>query len=146
MAKFNLLNLFKLKGFTPKQSSKKFDARNADRLKMGLIFVKKGHGVAINNLLFDHGVAMTALLFGEGTREKYVADILGGEESKIEVIIAVFNEKKINEIKEALHTRFVISRDSVGLMIVFDVKSMAGVLAYKYLSDFGGAAKYEGKE
>lgn len=142
MARFNVLNIFRLGKINPHQINKKFDANNVDKLKAGLIFVKKGHGVAINNLLFDHGVAMTTLLFGEGTREKYVADILGAEESKVEVIFTVFKEKKLAEIKKALHERFVISKDSIGLMIVFDVKSMAGVLAYKYLADFGGADKY----
>ena len=88
---------------------------------------------------------MSALLYGEGTREKYVADILGGEEHKIEAIFTVMNEKKIKEIKKALHERFIISKDSVGVMFVFDIKSMAGVLAYKYLADFGGASKYGNK-
>ena len=139
---FNLLDLLRLRKFVPQQVKRKFDAKNVDHLKMGIIFVKRGHGVAINNLLFDQGVAMTTLLYGEGTREKYVADILGGEESKMEAIIAVFNEKRLRDIKKALHERFIISKDSVGVMFVFNVKSMAGVLAYKYLSDFGGANKY----
>ncbi len=129
----------------PQQSKKKFDPKQADHLKMGIIFVKKGHGVAINNLLFDHGVAMSVLLYAEGAREKYVADILGGEEHKVEMILTVMNEKKIDEIKSALKKRFVISKDSVGAMIIFDIKSIAGILAYKYLADFGGASKYGNK-
>ena len=138
----NILKLLKLGKSKPREVKKKFDSRNVDHLKMGIIFVRRGHGVAINNLLFDHGVAMTTLLYGEGTREKYVADILGGEESKIEAILTVFNEKKLKDIKKALHDRFIISKDSVGVMFVFNVKKMAGVLAYKYLADFGGANKY----
>ncbi len=126
----------------PQQTNKKFDPKRADHLKMGIILVKKGHGVAINELLFAHGVAMSVLVYAEGAREKYVADILGGEEHKIEAILTVMNEKKVKEIKEALHTRFIISKDSVGVMFVFDIKSMAGILAYKYLADFGGASNY----
>ncbi|MCQ2796039.1 MAG: hypothetical protein MJ213_01835 [Bacilli bacterium] len=125
----------------PQQSKKKFDPKRVDHLKMGIILVKKGHGVAINNLLFDHGVAMSLLLYAEGARQKYVADILGGEEQRIEAIIAIMNEKKIKEIKSVLQMRFDISKDSVGAMLVFDIKSMAGILAYKYLADFGGASK-----
>ena len=142
MARFKLRNIFNIRKIMPQQTAKKFDPKHVDRLKMGIIFVRKGHGVAINNLLFDHGVAMSVLLFGEGTREKYVADILGGEEHKVEAILTVMNEKKIREIKSALHERFIISKDSVGVMFIFDIKSMAGVLAYKYLADFGGANKY----
>lgn len=142
MAKFKLRNFLSLKKIMPQQTKKKFDPKRADRLKMGVILVRKGHGVAINNLLFDHGVAMSLLLYAEGARQKYVADILGGEEQRLEVIIAVMNEKKLKEIKSALQMRFDISKDSVGAMLVFDVKSMAGVLAYKYLADFGGASKY----
>lgn len=142
MARFKLRNLLSLRKIMPQQSKKKFDPKHVDRLKMGIILVRKGHGVAINNLLFDHGVAMSVLLYAEGARQKYVADILGGEEQKVEAILTIMNEKKIKEIKNALHTRFVISKDSVGAMLIFDVKSMAGVLAYKYLADFGGANKY----
>ena len=142
MARFRLSNFLGLRKIMPQQTNKKFDPKNVDRLKMGIILVKKGHGVAINNLLFDHGVAMSVLSYAEGAREKYVADILGGEQLQIEVIFTVMNEKKIKEIKKALHERFVISKDSVGVMFVFDIKSMAGVLAYKYLADFGGASKY----
>lgn len=145
MAKFKLHHLFSLRKIMPQQSNKKFDPKRVDQLKMGIILVKKGHGVAINDLLFNHGVAMSVLLYAEGAREKYVADILGAEEHKVEAILTVMNEKKIKEIKEALHTRFVISKDSVGAMFVFDIKSMAGVLAYKYLADFGGASKYGNK-
>ena len=145
MARFKLRNFLGLKKIMPQQSNKKFDPKHADNLKMGIILVKKGHGVAINNLLFDHGVAMSLLLYAEGARQKYVADILGGEEQRIEAIVAVMNEKKIKEIKSALQMRFDISKDSVGAMLIFDVKSMAGVLAYKYLADFGGASKYGNK-
>lgn len=145
MARFKLRNLLHLRKIMPQQTKKKFDPKKADRLKMGIILVKRGHGVAINELLFQHGVAMSTLLYAEGAREKYVADILGGEQHQIEVIFTIMNEKKVKAIKEALHTRFIISKDSVGVMFVFDIKSMAGVLAYKYLSDFGGASKYGNK-
>lgn len=145
MAKFRLHHLFNLRKIMPQQSSKKFDPKRVDNLKVGIIIVKKGHGVAINNLLFEHGVAMSLFLYAEGAREKYVADILGGEERKIELIFTIMNEKKMKDIKAALNQRFLISKDSSGAMVVFDVKSMAGVLAYKYLADFGGASKYGNK-
>lgn len=145
MAKFRLHHLFNLKKIMPQQSNKKFNPKNVDNLKVGFIIVKKGHGVAITNLLFEHGVAMSLFLYAEGAREKYVADILGGEERKIELIFTIMNEKKMKDIKAALNQRFLISKDSSGAMVVFDIKSMAGVLAYKYLADFGGASKYGNK-
>lgn len=146
MARFKLRNLLNLRKIMPQQTTKKFDPKHVDRLKVGIIIVKKGHGVAINNLLFEHGVAMSLFLYAEGAREKYVADILGGEERKIELIFTIMNEKKMKDIKSALYKRFMISKDSSGAMVVFDVKSMAGVLAYKYLADFGGASKYGKKQ
>ncbi len=142
MGKFKFRNIFTIRKIKPITSRRKFDPKNVDRLKMGLIMVRKGHGVAVNNLLFEHGVAMSTLFFAEGAREKYVADILGGESQQTEVILTIINERKINEVKKALKERFLISKDSRGIMFIFDVKSMAGVLAYKYLADFGGAAKY----
>lgn len=132
------------KAFTqkPAKKEKKFDNGNLERLKVIMIIVKKGHGIAINNLLLENGVSMTSLFFAEGTRQRYITDIFGGEESHKEAILAVVPEKKYRVIKNLLINRFSVSNASKGVMLAINIEKMVGVLAYKYLSDYEGVLKY----
>ena len=125
-----------------KKKNDKFENKNLDHLKLLIIFVKKGHGIAINQLLLDRGVAMTTIMYAEGAREKYVLDVLGAEQSQKEAVIAIVNEKKYKRIYESIEARFLISQASNGVLLTFNIKSLAGVLAYKYLSDYGRKNNY----
>jgi len=124
----------------------KFAPAKLDKLKFIIVVVRKGHGVATNQLMLENGCSMTTNLYGEGTKEKYVMDILGGEEKDKECILGLVSEKKYPKLKESLDIRFTISQTSKGILLAFDVESMAGVLAYKYISDFVGAKKYGRKK
>jgi len=130
-----------------RKKSKAFDANNPnlEKLKLIVCFVKKGHGVATNELILENGASMSVMLYAEGTKEKYVADIFGGEEKSQEGIIALVSEKKYPQLREVLDNRFSISFASRGILLAFDIKSMAGVLAYKFLTDYEGATKYAKK-
>jgi len=122
---------------------KKFDAKgNNKKLKCLLVFVKKGHGVATNELLLENGCSMTTMMYAEGTRDKYVLNILGDKQNAQEAILAICREDRYPAIKEALETRFIISAASKGSLLAFDITSMAGVLAYKFLSDYEGVNNY----
>lgn len=109
------------------------------KLKFLIIIVRKGQGVAISSLLIENGAAMTAISFAQGTKEKYVVDIFGGDEQHKEVITAVINEKRYENVKSAIKYRFGVSNSSKGVLLAFDIAACAGVSAYKYLSDFEGA-------
>ncbi len=124
------------------ENVKQFAPKNLEKLKYLIVVVKKGHGLAVNQLLLTNGAAMSTLLYAEGTKDKYVADILGGEESSKECVLALVNEKYYPNIKHLLDLRFTVSAASKGILITFDVASMAGVLAYKFSADFEGARNY----
>jgi len=119
-----------------------FSPKNLAKLKMLVVIVKKGHGIAVNDLLLENGASMSTVIFAEGTKNKYVMDILGGEENDKECIMTIINENYYLNIKNVLKERFSISQASKGVLLCFDVDSMAGVLAYKFLADFQGAKKY----
>jgi len=129
-----------------KKLDTKFSPNKLEKLKFIIVVVKKGHGVATNELMLEEGCSMTVNLYGEGTKEKYVMDILGGEEKNKECILGLISEKKYPSLKERLDNRFTISQASKGTLIAIDVASMAGVLAYKFISDYVGAKKYGSKK
>ena len=54
-------------------------------------------------------------------------------------------EDKYKELHKALQTYFSAYRNSQGVMLTFDVNSLAGVVAYKFLSDYEGADNYDKK-
>ena len=116
--------------------------KNLDKLKMVLIFVNRGHGIAMNNLILESGLAMSVMFFAEGTKEKYVMDILGGEEKNKEGILTIVNERDYKQLRKNIINRFLYSYAANGVAITVDIDSLAGVLAYKYLSDYGGVVKH----
>lgn len=123
---------------------KKFDQENKNlaKLKLLVIIVKRGQGNAINQILFDCNSASSFITFGEGTKYKYLVDILGGEEDKKEVIFSIINENNYAKIKEKITARFNVSKAAKGVMLCIDINSIASVFAYKYLSDFEGVNVY----
>lgn len=130
-----------------KKSTKNFESgKTLDKLKFLIIIVRRGHGVAISDLLIEHGVAMSAISFAQGTRGKYVVDIFGSDEQHKEIITAVVSAKRYNDIKKALQYRFNVSGASKGVLLTFDISACAGVSAYKYLSDFEGVSRYGKKD
>lgn len=114
-----------------------------EKLKFVLILVKKGHGNATNDLLLDLGVSMTTLFYASGTKQKYITDILSNDEQSKEGIFAVVPQHLIKLLQKALASRFHAYPNSQGVVLVFDISALAGIFAYKYLTDYEGAYKYE---
>lgn len=124
----------------PERRTKSFDVNNIhDKLFLIMIFVKKGHGDATNNLLLENGVSMTTKLYAFGTKTTYAKDIFGGEEKNKEAIFSIIPQSKCQLIHKALEDRFEHYPAAQGVVLVFNIKSFAGVLAYKYLTDYEGA-------
>lgn len=117
--------------------------KNLEHLKLIIVLVKKGHGDATNQLLLENGVVTTTMHYVYGTNDNYVKELFGGSEDKTkEGILAVVSESKYKQVRDALENRFLISSASKGVLLTFDISSMAGVLAYKFLTDYEGAMKY----
>ncbi len=119
--------------------------KKLERLKTLIVVVKKGHGTPVSNLILDEGASMTTLFFAFGTKQTYVADIFGGEEQNKEAILAIVPEHRYRKIRLSLESYFATYRASQGIALIFDVSSLAGVVAYKFLADYEGADKYADK-
>lgn len=125
-------------------NKKAFNAKaKHEKIKLVLIFVKRGHGVSTNNLLITYGASMTSMFYAEGTKQKYITDILGGEEKNKEAILTIVSASRCKRIQSALQSYFAAYPSAQGVALVFDIKSLAGVLAYKFLTDYEGAKQYE---
>ena len=117
-----------------------------EHLKMILLFVKKGHATPINDIILVTGGSMTTRFYAYGTKEKYVVDILGGEEKNKEGILALIPESKYNDTRGALVTYFKLYPNAQGVLLTFNISALAGVVAYKFLTDYEGANQYGSKE
>lgn len=117
-----------------------------EKLKLFIIFLKRGHGGPTNQLLLDCGVSMSVLTYGNGTKERYVSDVFGSDEKEKDVVIAMVPEKKYLLVQERLLARFQLYPSAQGVVLVFDLKSLAGILAYKFLTDYEGGKENGNKE
>lgn len=119
------------------KKSEKFDVSNKiEKLKLLIIIVNKGRAIGINNMLIKKGVSFTTAFYGEGTAERYILSAISGEKEK-EIIISVVRESLVEDIKNDIEKRFSVSTAAKGVMAIFDLISMAGVAAYKFIADYG---------
>lgn len=124
----------------------KFDkTNNIEKLKLLLIVVNKGRAIGINNMLIKKGVSFTTAFYGEGTADRYLLSAFTGEKEK-EIILCLVKESLVDDIKKETEHRFSVSEAAKGVMIVIDLLSMAGISAYKFVSNFEGSKTYGKKE
>ena len=124
----------------------KFDkTNNIEKLKLLLIVVNKGRAIGINNMLIKKGVTFTTAFYGEGTADRYLLSAFTGEKEK-EIILCLVKESLVDDIKKEIEHRFSVSEAAKGVMIVIDLLSMAGISAYKFVSNFEGSKTYGKKE
>ncbi|MCQ2793907.1 MAG: hypothetical protein MJ207_00830 [Bacilli bacterium] len=127
---------------------KAFDANEKHPgFKLCLFLMKKGHGVPTNDLLLENGVNLTLLLYAQGTKNATFASLFSGNETNTrEAIFALVPHNKVTRVREAFIERFSRYPEGTCTLLTFEVSALAGVLAYKFLTDYEGAEKYGEKK
>ena len=110
---------------------------NIKKLKVLFILVQKGKGDIIRAFLIKNGVSMTMNFFAEGIKKNYVMDILEDDKNR-EVIFTIVSDDKYKMIYDFLESRFLFEKSMNGMLLTFNILSMAGTTAYKFLSNFEG--------
>lgn len=115
--------------------------------RLCLFLLKKGYGVPTNDLLLENGVNLTLLLYAEGTRNATFASLFSGNTTNSrEAIFALVPHDKLTRVREACIERFSRYPEGSCALLTFEVTALAGVLAYKFLTDYEGAEKYGNKK
>ncbi|MBP5301387.1 MAG: hypothetical protein J6Y70_00645 [Bacilli bacterium] len=106
------------------------------KLKVLFILVRKGHAETINRFLIENGLAIVVNFFAEGIKKNYFMDVLGDEKNR-DIIFTIVDDKKYKIIYFFLKNLFDFEKASMnGMLLVFDISSIAGVSTYKFLSDY----------
>jgi len=125
-----------------KKENKKLDTENyGDQfeikpLKMVVVIVNKYQGEYFVNLFVKkHGVSAAFLLNGRGTASDEIYDLLDISSNKKDVVFAIIDENKKEDILRDIDFRFKYSEGAKGIAFTTPLDSMIGVLLYRFFSN-----------
>lgn len=107
------------------------------KIKVLVTIVARGTGAHYMKDYQDLGAPMSFLCFGKGTVEKELYEILGITDSRKDIVFTIANENLIPTLLDSVRKRFKAAKkpNLKGIAFAFELNSVAGVLAYKYLSN-----------
>lgn len=107
-----------------------------EKLYLLMCIVNDGQGNAIKDIAFGKGNGAAAYLsHGKGTASNDLYEVLWFSNESKQVIFAPVRGNKWLETKEALEKRFAVSNYSKGVGAIFQIDSMIGRSAYKFLAN-----------
>ncbi|NCA96559.1 MAG: hypothetical protein EOM74_06210 [Methanomicrobia archaeon] len=110
-------------------------------LKILVTIVHHGSADVYLNYLYKNEVAIQLVLNGEGAHERELANILGLEDVRKDVIISIVQAEKLPPILDYLRTRFSINQSESGIAFTIPLQSLIGVSLYKFLSNSADLVK-----
>jgi hypothetical protein len=90
---------------------------------------------AICDLLYSHEAAIACIMHARGTAATQFYEVMGLDEAKKQVIIAVMRKDKWPAYKADLVERFKVSPYAKGISYIIPINSVAGVSIYKMLAN-----------
>ena len=111
------------------------------RLEALITIVDKKKGEFYADLLQSFDVNMQVILSAKGTAEAKMLEYLGLSNNDKSVIISMVREDKLDEIGEALESKFATVKGGKGIALSVPMASIMGAAAFGLLSNEGGYVK-----
>lgn len=104
-------------------------------MKILITIVDHGRGDIFLDYYSKNEVALQLVLNGEGAHEKELANILGLEDVRKDIVISIVQADKLPLILEFIQMRFNLSNKDRGIAFTIPLQSLIGVSVYKFLSN-----------
>lgn len=120
-----------------KKSSNTLIEDNPDLKKLYLFvtIVNQGQGDNILKLYQMCGSSAQFVQLGRGTAQKQIADILGLEDNRKEILYAFVTKDDIPELKKELEAYFVANKKNKGIGFSIPLTSVIGAKLYHFLAN-----------
>ncbi len=105
-----------------------------EKLKVFCIIVNRYQSDFYVKKFDEIGVGASFVILGTGTATKDIYDFLGIGETKKDIILSLVKESVIPELKKITEERFKVSKNAKGVAFSFEMDSIAGVLAYRFIA------------
>lgn len=83
----------------------------------------------------DAGASMSIVLYSHSQPPQEIANMLGPDNLKKEIVITVAREEDMEKLKTIASNRFKISSVAKGIAFACPIDSVSGITAYKFLAD-----------
>lgn len=83
----------------------------------------------------EAGASMSIVLYSHSQPPQEIANMLGPDNLKKEIVITVAREEDISKLKTIAENRFKISNVAKGIAFACPIDSVSGITAYKFLAD-----------
>ena len=111
------------------------------RLEALITIVDKKKGEFYADLLQSFDINMQVILSAKGTAEAKMLEYLGLSNNDKSVIISLVREDRLDEIGEALESKFATVKGGKGIALSVPMASIMGAAAFGFLSNEGGYVK-----
>lgn len=97
--------------------------------------INYGNANAIVDIFKRAGSTFQTVQIGQGTATKTVRDILGIDDDRKEIIIAIIREENVAKAKVELEAYFAASRRNNGIGFSISLTGLMGVRVYQFLAN-----------
>ena len=104
-------------------------------MKMLITIVDHGRSELFLDYFVKNEVTLQLVLNGEGAHEKELANILGLDDVRKDVIISFVQAQRLPLILDFIKMRFALDKKERGIAFTIPLQSMIGVSVYKFLSN-----------
>ncbi len=117
-------------------NEKPFEETNkVERLKLLCVIVNRNQGQFFINSFLENNIACAFDVYGKGTAPREIYDIIGMNDNKKDLVMALVKASDIEKINKIIQTRFNVSKQAKGISFTIPIDSMAGVVMYKFLTN-----------
>lgn len=122
------------------KTAKAYDlVNNIENLKLFVIIVDHKQGEFFEKTFTSKDYASTFTMVGHGSAPSEMYDLLGLAENMKDIVLVLVKESNLVDAKTIIEKRFNISQKSKGIAFTIELNSMAGLVAYKFLTKTLGA-------
>lgn len=111
------------------------ESPNLKKLSLFITIVNHGQGDNILKLYQINGSSAQFVQLGRGTAQKQIADILGIEDNRKEIVYAFVAQDDIPELKKELAAYFAAHKRNKGIGFSIPLTSVIGAKLYHFLAN-----------
>ena len=111
------------------------DSHPIEKLKLFVIIVNRKQSDYFVNEFKNKEIACSFVVYGRGTASKEIYEVLGIGETKKDILFVIVKESDVETLKEIIDYRFKGAKSAKGIAFSIPFNSIAGVLAYRFLTN-----------
>lgn len=117
---------------------KPFDERHNDLIPLAVVMtiVPRHQETYFLDAYSEIGAPITMVLYAYSQPPVEILSYLGADQTKKTTLLTVCRAEYVPAILKAANARFQVSKEAKGVAFSLPVNNVAGILAYKFLSDY----------